>query len=168
MPRVGGEGVIVKDCQSIFGAVVDGDTEGGIVVAGPVENAVGLVTVRPQRTGTMLRVRVTVAAGEFGGDSQAGEAGTVKRHEAKIAAHFDGGEGAGGKIVEGQNSDGRIAQECFGEADLDGGSEVADAEPAGGVVEAMNGRLSSGRAEPERISAVGVNSHPARAGSHDA
>jgi hypothetical protein len=85
----------------------------------------------------------------------------VNRHESQISAHLHGPDGPPGEIIKCQNSDGRITEERLGKAHLKGGSEVADAELAGGVVEPMDRRLAAGRAEPKRIPGLRVNSHPA-------
>ena len=86
-------------------------------------------------------------------------------HESQIAAHLYGCDGPAGEIIKRQNSYGRITEECLGKAHLKGGSEVADAESPGSVVEAMDRRLAAGRAEPKRIPGFRVNSHPAGSGS---
>ncbi len=89
----------------------------------------------------------------------------MKRHESQIAAHLHSRNGSPGEIVKCQNSDGRIAEERLCKAHLKGGSEVADAESPGSVVEAIYRQLAAGRAEPKRIPALRVNSHPAGSGS---
>jgi hypothetical protein len=83
----------------------------------------------------------------------------------QIPAHLHSRDGPPGEIIKCQNSDGRIAEERLGKAHLKGGSEVADAESPGSVVEAMDRRLAAGRAEPKRIPGLRVNSHPAGSGS---
>ena len=89
----------------------------------------------------------------------------MNRHESQIPAHLHGRDGPPGEIVKCQNSDGRIPEERPGKAHLKRGSEVADAEPPGGVVEAMDRRLAASRAEPKRIPGLRVNPHPAGSGS---
>jgi len=89
----------------------------------------------------------------------------VNRHESQIAAHLHSRNGPPSEIIKCQNSDGQIAEERLGKAHLKGGSEVADAESPGSVVEAMDRQLAAGRAEPKRIPGLRVNSHPAGSGS---
>ena len=87
------------------------------------------------------------------------------RHEPQIAAHLHGRNRSRSEIVKRQNSYGRIAEEGLGEAHFERGSEVADAESPGNVVEAMDRQLATGRAEPKRIPGLRVNSQPAGSGS---
>src|ERR1035438_9901381 len=160
--------MLPNDGQTVFCTVVQGDRERGIVVAGWIEDPVGLVAVFPQGTRPMLRAPVVAAACQFGRRPQSGEARTVNRHEPQIAAHFHRREEAPGEIVECQNSYGRIAEKRLGKAHFEGGPEIADAESPGRVVEAMN-RLGAGaRAEPKRLPGWRLNSHPAAPGSHSA
>src|SRR5271157_187212 len=158
--------MIPNDFQSVFCTVVHGDGERRIVVAGSIENSVRLVAVLPQGARPKLRGRVAAAACQFGRHSQSGEARTVDRYQSQIAARFHRRDEAPGEIVERQNSYRRIAEERLGKAHFDLGPEIAYAESPLGIVEAMN-RLAAGtRAEPKRIPALRVNSHPACAGSH--
>src|ERR1035437_1218164 len=158
--------MIPNDCQTIFCAVVHGNAERRIVVAGSIEDSVWLVTVLPQGTRPKLRPRVITAACQFGRHPQSGEIRTVHRNEPQIAAHFHSRDGASGEIVECQNSYGRIAEKRLGKAHLDGGSEIAYVESPGRIVEAMNRLAAGARAEPKRIPRWRGNSHPAAPGSY--
>ena len=120
--------MIPNDYQTIVCAVVHGNAERRIVVAGSIEDSVWLVSVLPQGTRPKLRPRVITAACQFGRHPQSGEIRTVHRNEPQIAAHFHSRDGASGEIVECQNSYGRIAEKRLGKAHLDGGSEIAYAE----------------------------------------
>src|ERR1035438_4094498 len=157
-----------NDGHTVFCAVVQGDAERRIVVAGWIEDPVRLVAVFPQGTRPKLRAPVVAAGCQFGRYPQSGEARTVNRHEPKIAAPFHRREGAPGEIFECQNSYGGIAEKRLGKAHLEGGPEIAYAESPGRVVEAMNRLAAGARAEPKRIPGWCVNSHPAAPGSHAA
>jgi hypothetical protein len=89
----------------------------------------------------------------------------VNRHESQVPAQLHSRDGPLGEIVKRQNSDGRIAEERLGKAHLKSGSEVADAESPGSVVEAMDRRLAAGRPEPKCLPCLRVNSQPAGSGS---
>jgi hypothetical protein len=134
-------------------------------VAGSIEDPVRLVTMLPKDPGPKLRERIVVSGCQFSCHSQSCEARTVNRHQSQIPAHLHGRDGPPGEIIKCQNSDGRITEERLGKAHLKGGSEVADAELAGSVIEPMYRRLAAGRAEPNRIPGLRVNSHPAGSGS---
>ena len=45
-----GKGMILNDRQTVFCTVVQGNAEGGIIVARSIHNTVKLITVLPQRT----------------------------------------------------------------------------------------------------------------------
>src|SRR5579864_7118646 len=113
----------------------------------------------PEDPRPKLRERIVASGRHFSGHSQSCEARTVNRHESQIAAHLHSRDGPPGKIITRQNSDGRIAEERLGKAHFKGGSEVADAESLGRVVEAMDRRLAACRAEPKRIPGLRMNSH---------
>jgi len=135
-------------------------------MARSIQNAVRPGGVLPQCTRPKLRGSVVAAACQFGSHSQPGETRAVNRHQAQIAAHFHSRHGPRGKIVECQNSYGRIAKKSLGKAHLDGGAEIAYPESPGWIIEAMNGLAAGPGTEPKRIPALRVNSHPAASGSH--
>src|ERR1035438_1451689 len=157
-----------NDGHTVFCAVVQGDAERGIVVAGWIEYPVRLVAAFPQGTRPKLRAPIVAAGCQFGRHPQSGETRTVNRHQPQIAAYFHRRERATGEICECQNSYGRIAEKRLGKAHLEGGPEIADAEPPGRIVEAVNRLAAGAGAEPKRLPGRRVNSHPAASGSHSA
>src|SRR5437773_11935570 len=94
--------------------------------------------------------RIVASGCQFICHSQSCEARTVNGHESQIPAHLHSRDGPPGEIVKCQNSDRRMAQERPGKAHLKRGSEVADAESPGSVVDAMERQLAAGRADPRR------------------
>src|SRR5687767_10676572 len=105
----------------------------------------------PEGTRPGLRERIVAAACRFGCRSQSGEARSVKRHESQLTSDFDGRNRSGSEIFEAQNSYRRIPQKGFRETHIDRGPEVAHAELASRIVEAMKGSVTNGGTEPQRV-----------------
>jgi hypothetical protein len=152
--------LLSNDRQPTFCTVVQRDTQRRIVVASSIENSVRPVLVLPKSARPKLRGQIIAAAGQFGRHPQTSEISTVKRHQPQIAAQFQGRNGTPGEIVERQNSYGRIAEKCLGEADFGSGSEITYAEPPVWIVETIERLVSGAWAEPKRMFTRCVNAHP--------
>src|ERR1700733_8558710 len=135
---------------------------------GTVRDSVRGVSMFPQRARPCSRERVVDAAGRLRGRPQAPQIRSMERNHPNPSPTLDGGDRPGGQIVERQNPDRWITEKRLREAYVDGGSEIAQPETSQGVVEAINGRTTRCRSEPQRTFAAHMNARPAGSHAHPA